>query len=333
MKGKKIKISDKFEKMSRDKKIAILKQMYQIRHFEEEVDKFILKGMIYGTCHLYTGEEACAVGAVAALNKEDYITSHHRGHGHCVAKGADLKLMMAELLGRRSGYCKGKGGSMHIADLNLNNLGANGIVGGGVGIATGAALTCKLRKNNKMSLCFFGDGASNQGVFHESINIASVWNLPVIYFCENNQFGMSTPLMKTINIERISDRKASYGIEGITIDGNDVVEVYNTVSHFVEKCRKGEGPVLIEAVTYRWRGHSKHDWQPYRTKEDVEAWKEKGPIKRYIKYLVDNKVVTKKEIKELEDVVLSEIKVAVEYAENDPHPDLSEVDKDVYAVE
>ena len=187
MKGKKIKISDKFEKMSRDKKIAILKQMYQIRHFEEEVDKFILKGMIYGTCHLYTGEEACAVGAVAALNKEDYITSHHRGHGHCVAKGADLKLMMAELLGRRSGYCKGKGGSMHIADLNLNNLGANGIVGGGVGIATGAALTCKLRKNNKMSLCFFGDGASNQGVFHESINIASVWNLPVIYFCENNQ--------------------------------------------------------------------------------------------------------------------------------------------------
>jgi pyruvate dehydrogenase E1 component alpha subunit len=329
---KKVKIPNKFDELSKGKKIDMLKKMYQIRHFEEEVEKFIMKGMIYGTCHLYSGEEACAVGAVSAINEDDFITSTHRGHGHCVAKGADLNIMMAELLGRKSGYCKGKGGSMHIADLDMNNLGANGIVGGSLGIASGAALTCKMKKNGKMVLSFFGDGASNQGVFHESINIASVWKLPLIYYCENNQFGMTTPLKDAINIERISDRKASYGIQGITIDGNDIVEVYNTVSHFAGECKKGNGPVLIEGLTYRWKGHSKHDWQPYRTKEEVEEWKKKEPIARYIKYLMDEKVIKKQEAREVENAVLNEIKEAVIYAENDPDPDLSEVDKDVYAA-
>lgn len=330
MKKKKTKIADNFEKLSKDRKIGFLKQLYQIRHFEEEVDKFILKGMVYGTCHLYTGEEACAVGAIGALDKDDYITSHHRGHGHCIAKGADLKLMMAELLGKKSGYCKGKGGSMHIADLDLNNLGANGIVGGGIGIATGAGLTCKKKKDGKMSLCFFGDGASNQGVFHESVNLASVMDLPVIYFCENNQFGMSTPIKKSINIDRISKRKESYGIQGLTIDGNNLIEVYNTVSHFVKECKEGNGPILIEALTYRWRGHSKHDWQPYRTKKEVAEWKKKDPIPRYSKYLIDNKIITKDEIEEIDKEVMKEISEAAKYAENDSHPDLSEVEKDVY---
>ena len=325
------KISDSFEKLSRDKKIEILKKMYQIRYFESEVDQFILKGMIYGTCHLYTGEEACAVGAISAINEDDYITSTHRGHGHCIAKGADLNLMMAELLGKSSGYCKGKGGSMHIADFSSNNLGANGIVGGSLGIASGAALTCILKKNNRIVLSFFGDGASNQGLFHESLNIASVWKLPVIYFCENNQFGMSTSIEDTINIKRVSDRKAAYGISGITIDGNNVIEVYNTVAHFAEDCRKGKGPVIIEGLTYRWRGHSKHDWQPYRTKAEVEEWKKKDPIENYNKYLISKELITKQEAKKIEASVIKEIEAAADFAEKDAHPELSEVDKDVYA--
>ncbi|MFZ3385799.1 MAG: thiamine pyrophosphate-dependent dehydrogenase E1 component subunit alpha, partial [Candidatus Hydromicrobium sp.] len=267
-------MEDKFNGLDDSIKIEMLRKMYQIRHFENETEQFIIRGMIHGTCHLYTGEEATAVGAIYAINDDDYITSTHRGHGHCIAKGADLNIMMAELLGKRTGYCKGKGGSMHIADVDSGNLGANGVVGGSIGIATGAALTCKMKKNGKIVVCFFGDGAANQGIFHGSINMASIWDLPIIYLCENNVYGMSTSVKEAFNIEKISDRKCAYGIEGLTIDGNNLVEVFNAVSHFTGECRAGRGPVLIESLTYRWMGHSKSDAQVYRTKEEIKQWVE-----------------------------------------------------------
>jgi pyruvate dehydrogenase E1 component alpha subunit len=309
----------------------MLKKMYEIRHFENEAEQFIIRGMIHGTCHLYTGEEATAVGAIYAMNDDDYITSTHRGHGHCIAKGADLNIMMAELLGKKTGYCKGKGGSMHIADVDSGNLGANGVVGGSIGIATGAALTCKMKKNGKIVVCFFGDGAANQGIFHGSINMASIWDLPIIYLCENNVYGMSTSVKEAFNIGKISDRKYAYGIEGLTIDGNNLTTVFNTVSHFSDECRAGRGPVLIESLTYRWRGHSKSDAQVYRTKEEIKQWMERDPIERYKKILIDEKVLTEKEDRNLEKEAIDELKKATKFAIESPFPEPSEVEDDVYA--
>jgi pyruvate dehydrogenase E1 component alpha subunit len=271
------------------------------------------------------------VGAVYSLDKDDYITSTHRGHGHCIAKGADLDLMMAELLGKTTGYCKGKGGSMHIADVEAGNLGANGIVGGSIGIATGAGLTSVLKKNGKVVLCFFGDGASNRGIFHSSVNMASIWRLPVIYFCENNVYGMSTPVKESFNIEKISDRKTSYGIDGLTIDGNDVIEIFNVVSHFHRYCKEGRGPVIVEAKTYRWRGHSKSDAQVYRPKEEVRQWMEKDPIKRYAGRLIDSGIITSKDAEDIEKKAAEGIKKASEFAQNSPFPDPATVEEDVYA--
>jgi acetoin:2,6-dichlorophenolindophenol oxidoreductase subunit alpha len=328
---KEFKIADRFKDLDKSKKIEMLRKMLQIRYFENEVEHFILKGMIYGTCHLYIGEEANAVGAINAIRKNDWIVSHHRGHGHCIAKDSDLNFMMSELIGRGNGYCKGKGGSMHIADMATFNLGANGIVGGGLGVATGAALTNLMKKNDGVVICFIGDASTNNGIFHESVNMASVWNLPLIYFCENNQYGMSTPIINSTRIKRLSDRKASYGIVGLTIDGNNVVEVYNVVSHFADVCREGKGPILIESLTYRWRGHSKHDSQIYRTKEEVEKWKEYDPILRYRNHLIEEGTATAEEIKNLENKVIEEIKEAVVFAENSPYPDLKELETDVYA--
>lgn len=324
-------MEDKFNGLDDSIKIEMLRKMYQIRHFENETEQFIIRGMIHGTCHLYTGEEATAVGAIYAINDDDYITSTHRGHGHCIAKGADLNIMMAELLGKRTGYCKGKGGSMHIADVGSGNLGANGVVGGSIGIATGAALTCKMKKNGKIVVCFFGDGAANQGIFHGSINMASIWDLPIIYLCENNVYGMSTSVKEAFNIEKISDRKCAYGIEGLTIDGNNLVEVFNAVSHFTGECRAGRGPVLIESLTYRWMGHSKSDAQVYRTKEEIKQWVEKDPIERYKKILIDQKILTEKEDRDLEKEVISQIEEAAKFARESPFPEPSEVEDDVYA--
>lgn len=324
-------MEDKFNGLDDSIKIEMLRKMYQIRHFENETEQFIIRGMIHGTCHLYTGEEATAVGAIYAINDDDYITSTHRGHGHCIAKGADLNIMMAELLGKRTGYCKGKGGSMHIADVGSGNLGANGVVGGSIGIATGAALTCKMKKNGKIVVCFFGDGAANQGIFHGSINMASIWDLPIIYLCENNVYGMSTSVKEAFNIEKISDRKCAYGIEGLTIDGNNLVEVFNAVSHFTGECRAGRGPVLIESLTYRWMGHSKSDAQVYRTKEEIKQWVEKDPIERYKKILIDQKILTEKEDRDLEKEAISQIEEAAKFARESPFPEPSEVEDDVYA--
>lgn len=324
-------LEDRFGQLDNSVKIDMLKKMYQVRHFEQQTEQFIIRGMIHGTCHLCIGQEATAIGAISAAGREDYITSTHRGHGHCIGKGADLKLMMAELLGKSTGYCRGRGGSMHIADLDSGNLGANGIVGGGLGIAAGAALTCKLKfGNRKVVLCFFGDGAANQGIFHESLNLASIWDLPVIYICENNVYGMSTPTSYAFNINRISDRKLAYGIDGLTIDGNDLGQVYNTIYHFAQRCRLGKGPVLVEAVTYRWKGHSKSDAQVYRSKQEVRSWMAKDPIARYLKYLKQENILSQQQAGRLEKQVARELAQAVEFALESPFPDPEQVEEDVY---
>ncbi|MHB8276838.1 MAG: thiamine pyrophosphate-dependent dehydrogenase E1 component subunit alpha [Candidatus Humimicrobiaceae bacterium] len=309
----------------------MLKKMLQIRFFEEQVDQLYMKGEVHGTGHLYIGMEATAVGAIFALKKEDVITSTHRGHGHCIAKGAELKFMMAELLGKRTGYCKGKGGSMHIADINIGNLGANGIVGGGIAIATGAALAAKEMETGQVALCFFGDGAINQGVFHESINMASIWKLPVIYIVENNKYGMGFPVSKAVSIDKLSKRACAYGVKGITIDGNDVVGVYNTLSELIFETRSGKGPILVECETYRWKGHSRVDPERYRTKEEVDEWKKKCPILRFKKYLIDNNIITLSEIDKIEKDVMIQIKEATEFAIASPFPEPKEATEDVYA--
>jgi pyruvate dehydrogenase E1 component alpha subunit len=324
-------IKDSFSEINKTTKIEMLRKMYEIRHFEAATEQFIIRGKIHGTCHLYVGEEATAVGSIFAIDKNDYITSTHRGHGHCISKGADINIMMAELLGKRTGYCKGKGGSMHIADVTAGNLGANGIVGGSIDIATGAGLTCKMKEKDKIVLCFFGDGAANRGNFHGSLNMASIWDLPVLYICENNQYGMSTSLKEAFNIKRISDRKYAYNIEGLTVDGNDTIEVFNAVRHFAGYSRSGKGPVIIECFTYRWKGHSKSDAQVYRTKEEVKKWIERDPIKRYRNKLIEKGVITEKDDKKIEEDVIKTIEKANKFAEESPFPDPSEVEEDVYA--
>jgi len=278
--------------LSKARKRELLRQMYTIRAFEEMAEQLYAMGKIHGTMHLSIGMEASAVGAIAALRADDLVLSTHRGHGHCIAKGADLNLMMAEFMGRENGYCRGRGGSMHIADVAGGNLGANGVVGGGIATAVGVGLGLKMQKRDQIILCFFGDGAANLGTFNESLNMAAIWTLPVVYVCENNQYAMSFSVKKAFAIERISDRAAGYGMPGVTVDGNDLMAVYEAVSEAVKRARKGKGPSLIENVTYRWRGHSKSDVNRYRTKEEIEAWKQKCPIQRFRARLIEEGVLT-----------------------------------------
>jgi pyruvate dehydrogenase E1 component alpha subunit len=319
------------ERLSREDKIDMLYKMMLIRGFEEKVEELFSLNLIHGSTHLYIGQEATAVGACKALNKDDYITSTHRGHGHCIAKGGDVKYMMAELLGRKTGYCKGKGGSMHIADINIGILGANGVVGGGIPIATGAGLSIKMKGTKQVVICFFGDGAVNQGSFHESLNLASIWNLPVIYIIENNLYGMSMAVNKAVKIERLADRAKAYNIPGIVMDGNDVIAVYDTVSEAVEKVRNGEGPILIESLTYRWRGHSRSDARAYRTREEEAEWREKCPIKRFKERLISEGLLTEEGFKELQKKVDDDLNNAVEFAKASPFPDPEDLLTDVYA--
>jgi len=319
------------ERLSREDKIDMLYKMMLIRGFEEKVEELFSLNLIHGSTHLYIGQEATAVGACKALNKDDYITSTHRGHGHCIAKGGDVKYMMAELLGRKTGYCKGKGGSMHIADINIGILGANGVVGGGIPIATGAGLSIKMKGTKQVVICFFGDGAVNQGSFHESLNLASIWNLPVIYIIENNLYGMSMAVNKAVKIERLADRAKAYNIPGIVMDGNDVIAVYDAVSEAVEKVRNGEGPILIESLTYRWRGHSRSDARAYRTREEEAEWREKCPIKRFKERLISEGLLTEEEFKELQKKVDDDLNNAVEFAKASPFPDPEDLLTDVYA--
>jgi len=293
----------------------------------------VKRGVVPGMTHFSVGEEAANVGAVAAINiGSDLITSNHRGHGQSIALGIDLNEMMAEIMGKATGTCKGKGGSMHIADLDGGNLGANGIVGGGMGMAIGAALTQKMKKTGKIVVCFFGDGAVNEGTFHETLNMASIWKLPVIFYSINNMYGISTPISSVINIDYNYRRAASYGIPGHFIeDGNDLMAVYNKFEELVKYVRDGNGPVLVESITYRYLGHSTSDPGKYRTKEEVDEWKKKDPIPRFKKYLLDNKLATDKEIEAVEKASEDAVEESVKFALSSPEPTLESAFEDVYA--
>ncbi|ALX49995.1 pyruvate dehydrogenase [Lentibacillus amyloliquefaciens] len=317
--------------VSQDKLVDLYKQMWVIRFFDEKVDEFFAKGMIHGTTHLAVGQEASAAGACALLDNEDKITSTHRGHGHCIAKGATPDKMMAELFGRTTGYCKGKGGSMHIADIDIGNLGANGIVAGGIPLAVGSALTAKMKKHDYVTVCFFGDGATNEGSFHEAVNLASIWDLPVIFVCENNLYGMSGNVNEMTNVKNIADRAAAYGIQGAVADGNDIVDMMNKTNDAVDRARNGEGPSLIEAKTYRWKGHSKSDAKKYRTREEENEWKAKDPIKRFREVLIEADILTEEKAEEIRKAAKKEIEDAVEFAENSPMPTEDDLLTDVYA--
>ncbi|SFB00353.1 pyruvate dehydrogenase E1 component alpha subunit [Lentibacillus halodurans] len=317
--------------VSQEKLVDLYKQMWTIRFFDEKVDEFFAKGMIHGTTHLAVGQEASAAGACALLNIEDKITSTHRGHGHCIAKGATADKMMAELFGRTTGYCKGKGGSMHIADIDIGNLGANGIVAGGIPLAVGSALTAHMKKQSYVTVCFFGDGATNEGSFHEAVNLASIWKLPVIFVCENNQYGMSGSVKEMVNVEHIAERADAYGIPGEVADGNDIVDMMNKTHDAIERARSGEGPTLIEAKTYRWKGHSKSDAKKYRTREEEQEWKAKDPIKRFKNVLVEAGILTEEKAEEIRKDAKQEIENAVEFAENSPMPTEDDLLTDVYA--
>ncbi|GAB4471344.1 MAG: thiamine pyrophosphate-dependent dehydrogenase E1 component subunit alpha [Anaerolineae bacterium] len=312
--------------------LEMLETMWTIRAFEEKAEELYALGKIHGTMHLSIGQEGTAGGASFALRRgEDYLLNHHRGHGHCLAWGSDVHLTMAEFMGKEVGYCRGRGGSMHIADVQRNNLGANGIVGGGVPIAAGVGLSIKLRKTDQVCLVLFGDGAANEGSFHESLNLSSIWDLPVIYLCENNQYGMSMSVKRAMNIERISQRAAAYGIPGVTVDGNDPLAVYDAVSTAAARARAGEGPTLIEALTYRWRGHSKSDRQLYRTRDEVKEWQERDPIPRFAKRLLDAGLLTGAEAEAMRQRAYQKIEEAVAFSENSPEPDVATIMEGVYA--
>lgn len=313
------------------KRLEMYKTMLRIRHFEERVSRLFYEGEISGFYHLYIGQEAVATGACAALQKTDYITSTHRGHGHAIAKGADMGRMMAEMYGKSTGYCKAKGGSLHIAAPEIGMIGANGIVGGGIPIATGAGLSAKLQKNGRVAVCFFGDGASNQGTFHESINIASAFNLPVIYVCENNLYGVGTRQSNVRKINDIADRAKAYGIPGVICQGNDVDEVYKVVSEAAERARNGHGPTLVECKTYRWHTHFEGEPDTYRPPEEVAEWKKKDPIELYKKRLVDLGLADTCTLEEIERIIISEVDDAVEFARNSPLPGPETALQDVYA--
>src|SRR5881409_3209616 len=295
--------------------------MVKIRRFDEKTAELFVQGLVKGTAHSYVGEEAVAAAACANLRADDSIVGTHRGHGHCIAKGARVDRMMAELFGRVDGYCRGLGGSMHIAALDLNILGCNGIVAAGLPIGTGAALANRIRRTDRVVIAFFGDGGANQGVVHESLNLAAVWKLPIIYLCENNQYALSTASTRTTAGESIAARAAAYGIPGVRVDGNDVLAVYEAAQTAVARARKGEGPTLVEAVTYRWGGHSMRANLPeYRTKEEEREWMERDPIARFRNHLVDGKRATSIRLKELEESVELDLDRAVEFAKASPEP-------------
>jgi pyruvate dehydrogenase E1 component alpha subunit len=313
--------------------IHFYRQMLKIRLFEEEVNQLYLGAKMPGLAHLYIGQEAVAVGVCEALRQEDYITSTHRGHGHCLAKGASLDKMFAELLGKEAGYCRGKGGSMHIADQDTGNLGANAIVGGSAGIATGAAMSIKMRGTDQVAVCFFGDGALGQGLLYETMNMASLWKLPVIYVCENNQYNEYTHFSETTAGE-VMARAEAFAIHSETINGQDVRMVHGTAQRLVERARRGDGPAFLQCNTYRFHGHHVGDIDRsyYRSKKEEDEWKSRrDPVTLLADWLEKNKMADRKLFQRIENEVAMEIKVAVNFALNAPYPELNEVDQDVYA--
>jgi TPP-dependent pyruvate/acetoin dehydrogenase alpha subunit len=312
--------------------LHLYETMVTIRAFESRVKEEFAKGRIPGFVHLYAGEEAIATGVCANLNSNDTITSTHRGHGHCIAKGCDVDGMMAEIFGKATGLCKGKGGSMHIADVSRGMLGANGIVGGGPPLACGAALTAKTLGTDQVCVCFFGDGAAEEGTFHESMNLAAIWKLPVIFVAENNGFAESTPVSYHCAIENIGDRAAGYGIPGASVDGMDVFAVYEAVQQAVNRARKGMGPSLIECKTYRYNGHFEGDQQLYKTDALQQSMLERDPIANFRKETIQQGLLTAQELDAIDARVAQSIENAVAFADRSPYPELTEVDTDVYVT-
>jgi len=319
------------ERYSKNLAEELYYKMLKIRRFEETVERYFLDGEIPGFLHLYIGEEAIASGVCASLTDSDYIASTHRGHGHTIAKGADLNRVMAEIFGKKTGSCKGKGGSMHIADFSVGMLGANGVVGGGFNLAVGAALAIKKQKRDNVSVVFFGDGSSNRGTFHEAMNLASAWKLPTIFVCENNQWASTTPYRTTTAIEDISIRAIGYNMPSKIVDGNDAFAVYDGFKEALEYVKAGNGPYFLEAKTYRIKGHFVGDPEMYRTKEEVQTvYEENNPITRFEEKVLSENTMSEEEIKEIKDRVEKEIKEALQFAMDSEYPDPSEMFDDLY---
>jgi len=311
--------------------LSMYETMYKIRKFEEKASELFADSLIPGFVHLYIGEEAVAAGVCSNLSDKDYITSTHRGHGHVIAKGADLNKMMAELFGKADGYCKGKGGSMHIADVDKGILGANGIVGGGHAISTGAALACKMQNTGGVAICFFGDGASNRGTFHESINLGALWKLPVLYVIENNLWGEFCPVEQSCSDTNLCGRARAYGIPGECVDGNDVLAVCEAAGKLIERARKGEGPSILECLTWRHHGHFEGDPADYKDPAQQEAWLAKDPIPRFRSHLIEKAKIATAAVEEIETRINGMVEEAVAFAQNSPDPDPSSLLDDVYA--
>ena len=317
--------------ISKETLLGMYRKMLTIRRFEERAAELYAAGRMPGFVHLYVGEEAVATGVCASLTDRDFITSTHRGHGHVIAKGGKTELMMAELYGKATGYCKGKGGSMHIADVDLGILGANGIVGAGQPISVGAAFACKYRKTDAVAVCFFGDGASNRGTFHEAMNMASSFKLPVVFVCENNMYGISNYQKHHMNISDIADRAGAYGVPGVSVDGNDVIAVYEAASEAVARARRGDGPSIVECKTWRQRGHFEGDPAKYKDPEEQKAWLAKDPIPRIEAKLIELGMATQADLDQMRAKVNEEIEAAVKFAEDSPEPGDDELLTDVWA--
>ncbi|MCM8805734.1 MAG: thiamine pyrophosphate-dependent enzyme [Candidatus Omnitrophica bacterium] len=315
---------------SKQEAAKILRQMMEIRQFEDKIMELLAKNIAEGGSHLYAGMEAVAVGVISSLNSDDYITSTHRGHGHAIAKDGDLNALMAEILGKKTGVCKGKGGSLHLADLNKGNLGANGIVAGGLGIATGAALALKMQKSSKIVVCFFGDGALNNGITHECMNMASLWKLPVLYLCENNLYAMSVCINRACSVKDFRKRAAAYDMPADIVDGMDVLAVKEAAIKWINYVRSGNGPCLLVCNTYRYYGHSRSDPRVYRTKEEEKFYKERDPIPNFAKICIQNGWLTEQEVKDIESQVTKAIEEATDFAIKSPLPDPEELYSDLY---
>ncbi|MEJ2446463.1 MAG: thiamine pyrophosphate-dependent dehydrogenase E1 component subunit alpha [Anaerolineales bacterium] len=317
--------------LTKEQAAEYLLQMYQIRAFEEQAEKSYMAGKIHGTMHLSIGQEASAVGSISTLEPDDFIIGHHRGHGLTIAKGADLNLMMAEFYGKENGYCRGRGGSMHIADVKGGNLGANGVVGGGIPMAVGIGIGLKMEAKDQVLLSFFGDGAASTGAFHESMILAELFQVPVVFICENNQYAMSFAASDWTTSKKIAAHGELYGLASTSTDGNDLIAVREAVQKGVDLARSGGGPSLVVNDTYRWRGHSKSDRNRYRTKEEIEEWKKKDPIGRFHDYCLKEKLLTEKEAEEIEDRAYADIEAARVFAEASPDPSVDTLEEGVYA--
>ncbi len=315
--------------------MLMLRRMMLIRKFDETVKDLVQSAELVGMAHCYIGEEAVAVGACTALRDEDYITGNHRSHGHPISKGGDVRRAMAELLGKATGYCKGKGGSMHLADFDIGILGESGIVASALPVAVGAAMGSKMQNTDRVVISFFGDGASNQGACHEAMNLASIWKLPVIFLCENNQYAVTTSFKETVSTENVSDRATAYNMPGVLVDGQDVMAMHEATVHAVQRARAGEGPTLLEAKTYRYEDHSEGLnrilREPYRTEEEIEFWRQRDPIDIHSKWLLENDVASQEEIDKVQNDVYEAIDDALQFARESPYPDEADLFTDMFA--